>query len=57
MDYLRRDAGQAGVHLLTGGIRAAHGLCTLKLMGYDRVANYDGSMGEWANMEGMPLER
>jgi len=26
-------------------------------MGYDRVANYDGSMGEWANMEGMPLER
>jgi len=40
-----------------GGIRAAHGLFTLKLMGYEHVANYDGSMGEWANMEGMPLER
>jgi len=26
-------------------------------MGYEHVANYDGSMGEWANMEGMPLER
>jgi len=25
-------------------------------MGFEKVSNYDGSMGEWANMEGMPLE-
>jgi len=25
-------------------------------MGFEKVANYDGSMGEWANMDGMPLE-
>ena len=39
-----------------GGIRAAHVLFTLKLMGFEKVSNYDGSMGEWANMDGMPLE-
>jgi len=25
-------------------------------MGFEKVSNYDGSMGEWANMDGMPLE-
>ncbi len=24
-------------------------------MGYDRVRNYDGSMGEWANRDHTPL--
>jgi len=25
-------------------------------MGFENVSNYDGSMNEWANMDGMPLE-
>jgi 3-mercaptopyruvate sulfurtransferase SseA len=29
---------------------------TLRLLGFDRVANYDGSMREWANREDTPLE-
>ena len=24
---------------------------TLRLLGYDRTRNYDGSMGEWANRD------
>jgi 3-mercaptopyruvate sulfurtransferase SseA len=28
---------------------------TLKLLGFERVRNYDGSMGEWANREDTPL--
>jgi 3-mercaptopyruvate sulfurtransferase SseA len=27
----------------------------LKLLGFERVRNYDGSMGEWANREDTPL--
>ena len=27
----------------------------LKLLGYDRVRSYDGSMREWANREDTPL--
>jgi 3-mercaptopyruvate sulfurtransferase SseA len=27
----------------------------LKLLGYDRLRNYDGSMFEWANMPTTPL--
>ena len=27
----------------------------LKLLGWDKVRNYDGSMGEWANREDTPL--
>jgi 3-mercaptopyruvate sulfurtransferase SseA len=29
---------------------------TLRLLGYDRVRNYDGSMRDWANREDTPLE-
>ena len=25
------------------------------MLGYDRVRNYDGSMGEWANRDDTPL--
>ncbi len=25
------------------------------MLGYDRVRNYDGSMGEWANRDATPL--
>ncbi len=27
----------------------------MKLLGYDRVRNYDGSMAEWANRDDTPL--
>ncbi len=37
------------------GIRAAHGTLVLKLLGYERVRNYDGSMRDWANREDTPL--
>jgi 3-mercaptopyruvate sulfurtransferase SseA len=30
---------------------------TLRLLGYDRVTNYDASFREWGNEEGMPMER
>jgi thiosulfate/3-mercaptopyruvate sulfurtransferase len=39
-----------------GGIRAAHALFVLRLMGFDRVRNYDGSMREWANLDETPLQ-
>jgi 3-mercaptopyruvate sulfurtransferase SseA len=29
---------------------------TLSLLGYSKVRNYDGSMGEWANRDDTPLE-
>ncbi len=31
------------------GVRAAHSLFTLKLMGFDSVKDYDGSWAEWGN--------
>jgi thiosulfate/3-mercaptopyruvate sulfurtransferase len=37
------------------GIRAAHATFVLKLLGYERVRNYDGSMRDWANREDTPL--
>lgn len=37
------------------GIRAAHALFVLKLMGYDRAANYDGSWAEWGNTPDTPI--
>jgi thiosulfate/3-mercaptopyruvate sulfurtransferase len=39
-----------------GGIRAAHAMFVLKLMGFDQVRNYDGSMKEWANRDDTALE-
>jgi thiosulfate/3-mercaptopyruvate sulfurtransferase len=40
-----------------GGIRAAHSLFSLRLLGYDKVRNYDGSWAEWGNREDLPVER
>jgi len=39
------------------GIRAAHGMFLLRLMGYDRVGNYDASWQEWGNREDTPIVR
>ncbi len=37
------------------GIRAAQSTMTLKVLGYERVRNYDGSFLEWANRDDTPL--
>jgi thiosulfate/3-mercaptopyruvate sulfurtransferase len=39
------------------GIRAAHGMFLLRLMGYDRVGNYDASWNEWGNRDDTPIEK
>jgi 3-mercaptopyruvate sulfurtransferase SseA len=30
---------------------------TLRLLGYERLRNYDGSARDWANRDDTPLER
>ncbi len=38
------------------GARSAHTFMVLKALGYPRVRNYKGSMLDWANRRGLPLE-
>jgi thiosulfate/3-mercaptopyruvate sulfurtransferase len=38
-----------------GGIRAAQAAFTLRLLGYDKVRNYDGSFGDWGNRDDTPI--
>lgn len=47
---------KAIVSYCQGGGRAAHGVLTLKLLGYDRVSNFDGSYGVYAASPA-PVER
>jgi len=30
---------------------------TLKLLGFEKATNYDGSFAEWGNKEGFPIEK
>ena len=39
------------------GIRAAQAVFVLRLMGYPRAANYDGSWSEWGNRDDTPIVR
>ncbi len=39
------------------GVRAAHALFTLRLLGYDHVRVYDGSWLEWGNDRSRPIEQ
>jgi thiosulfate/3-mercaptopyruvate sulfurtransferase len=39
-----------------GGISATIDLFLLHRLGYDNLSLYDGSLGEWANDESLPLE-
>ena len=59
---LRSQFEQAGVkkglEVITycqTGVRAAHSLFTLRLVGYDSVRNYDGSWQEWGNNKDTPV--
>jgi len=38
------------------GARSSHMFTTLQLLGYPRVRNYNGSMMDWLQMRGLPVE-
>ena len=61
---LRKQFEQAGLkqgaEVITycqTGVRAAHSLFTLRLLGYNNVRNYDGSWQEWGNNKDTAIER
>ena len=49
------DPAAPTVSYCEAGIRGAFGAFVLALLGNDSARNYDGSMGEWANVEDTPL--
>ena len=63
LDEARRLHGEAGiapdrqvVAYCGGGISATVGLFLLHQLGYSDLTLYDGSMGEWAQDSGLPIE-
>jgi len=63
-DELRKIFEQAGatknrevVVYCRTGVRAAHDYFVARLLGYEKVRNYDGSWIDWGNRPDLPLER
>ncbi len=50
------STGNEVITYCQGGIRAAHAYWVLRLVGADRVRNYDASWREWGNDENVPVE-
>ncbi|MBI3990169.1 MAG: sulfurtransferase [candidate division NC10 bacterium] len=49
--------GREIVTYCQSGYRAAHSYFVARLLGYEKVRNYDGSWQEWGNDPALPLER
>jgi 3-mercaptopyruvate sulfurtransferase SseA len=45
------------VTLCTGGIYSGFGYFPMRLMGYEKVKNYDGSWWAWARRADLPVKR